>query len=60
LIQLESKELSLGEYVVKHQDILKQANQMFEEQIKKAALALSPYRFSSEAEQYYNETYKQQ
>ena len=27
LIQLESKELSLGEYVVKHQDILKAAEQ---------------------------------
>ena len=32
LIQLESKELSLGEYVVKHQDILEQAKQMEREQ----------------------------
>jgi hypothetical protein len=33
------------------------AKQMEREQIEKAALALSPYRFSSEAEQYYNKTY---
>jgi len=34
LIQLENKELSLGAYVVKHSDILKQAKQMEAEQKK--------------------------
>lgn len=33
--------------------------EMEKEQIVKAALALSPYRFASEAEDYYNKTYTQ-
>ena len=66
LIQLESKELSLGEYVVKHQDILKQAKQMEREQIKEAfdygdyCIDLPDGGWEQKyksAEQYYNETY---
>ena len=56
LIQLESKELSLGEYVVKHQDILEQAKQMEREQMEKAYIQ----RLFSDCqtfEQYYNKTY---
>ena len=65
LIQLESKELSLGEYVVKHQDILEQAKQMEKEQIEKAykdypqTISINDngdYKLLS-ADQYYNKTY---
>ena len=62
LIQLERKKLSLGEYVVKHQDILKQAKQMEREQIEKAhgtniIRASKPNFKEMTGEEYYNQTY---
>lgn len=61
LIQLESKELSLRKYVVKHQYVLKKANKMFEEQITNAHLTglIRPLEIEAtkQAQQYYNETY---
>jgi predicted RNA binding protein with dsRBD fold (UPF0201 family) len=69
LIKLENKELTIGEYVGEHHDILQQAKQMHKEQIldsyKKGFSEgvvfgiVTIYKFQT-SEQYYNETYKTQ
>ena len=40
------------------ENLIQQAKEMEKEQIIKSALALAPYRYVYEAEQYYNETFK--
>ena len=61
LIKLENKELSIGEYAVQHQEILNKTKEMEKEQIKDAYLQ-GQYdgdtMRDSDAEQYYNETFK--
>ncbi len=54
-IQLEKKEISLGEYAVKRVELFKQAKAMEKEQIMEAHYAPKYGCFS---EQYYNETFK--
>jgi hypothetical protein len=60
LVKLENKEISIGEYVVKHSELLEQAKQMEKEQIIEAHLdGQSLVSCKDEyAEQYYNQTYK--
>lgn len=73
LIRLENKELSLGEYVVEHRNLLEQSKEMEKKQIMDAYsqghedgyhFEGSRSDYESEglanhlAEQYYNETYK--
>jgi hypothetical protein len=48
------EQLNLHEY----EDVIEQAKEMEKEQIIKSALALAPYRYVYEAEQYYNQTFK--
>ena len=55
-IQLEKKEISLGEYSVTRVELFKQAKAMEKEQIIDACKQCS-YSYE-EAEQYYNETFK--
>ena len=61
LIKLENKELSIGEYAVQYQEILNKTKEMEKEQIKDAYLQ-GQYdgdtMRDSDAEQYYNETFK--
>ena len=59
-IQLEKKEISLGEYAVKRVELFKQAKQMEQEQIINAHLdGQSLVSCKDEyAEHYYNETFK--
>lgn len=63
LIQLEGKRLSIGEYAVRHHDILQQAKQMEKEQILISYLGGDSefgYTALRRAEQYYNETYRKE
>lgn len=66
LIELENKRVSLGEYAVKHQEILQQAKQKEKEQIVKAHGIQRDYSNGSQrdpdiitGEEYYNKTYGQ-
>ena len=59
-IQLEKKEISLGEYSVTRVELFKQAKAMEKEQIR---MAFTDGKWDgkfmhSDSEQYYNETYK--
>jgi hypothetical protein len=61
LIKLENKELSIGEYPVQHQEILNKAKEMEKEEIMNAYIQ-GQYdgdtMRDTDAEQYYNETFK--
>ncbi len=64
-IQLEKKEISLGEYAVKRVELFKQAKAMEKEQIMNAhidgsneGLRFTGSKLIKTAEQYYNQTFK--
>jgi len=53
-----NKEISLGEYHIKKQELLEQAKQMEREQIQDAVkYGCSDWGSAKDAEQYYKETY---
>jgi hypothetical protein len=60
LIKLENKELSIGEYVVQHQEILNQAKEMEREQIIDAYQQAEKDNGKDflNGDLYYNETFK--
>lgn len=58
IVQLETQQISQDEYVIAYYNLLKQAKQMEKEQIIDSYIeGHSIYGESTNAEQYYNETY---
>jgi hypothetical protein len=54
-----NKEISLGQYHIKKQELLKQAKEMFEDQIIEAWVdGVINWDSEKESQQYYNETFK--